>query len=73
MNLIGGENLEPSDFLRASCSFILVSFGGLLIGTLFALFTGLCTKFAKTLPVVQPLICLLFPYLAYLLGTLVLG
>lgn len=59
-----------SDFVRASGSFFLVSLGGLLIGTLFAILTGLGTKAARTLPVVQPLICLLLPYLSYLLSKL---
>jgi sodium/hydrogen exchanger-like protein 3 len=70
MNIIGSDHLEPYDFLRASGSFFLVSIGGLLFGTLFALFTGLTTKFARTISVVQPIICLLFPYLAYLLAEL---
>ncbi|KAI6182893.1 Sodium/hydrogen exchanger [Aphelenchoides bicaudatus] len=68
MNFIGGAHLELTDFVRASGSFFLVSLGGLLIGTLFALLAGLGTKAARKLPVVQPLICLLLPYLSYLLA-----
>uniref|UniRef100_A0A915CS91 Sodium/hydrogen exchanger n=1 Tax=Ditylenchus dipsaci TaxID=166011 RepID=A0A915CS91_9BILA len=68
MGIIGSENLETKDFARASGSFILVVVGGVLIGILAAAITGLTTKFANTLNVVQPLICLLFPYLAYLLS-----
>ncbi|KAI1705510.1 sodium/hydrogen exchanger family domain-containing protein [Ditylenchus destructor] len=68
MGVIGSEHLETKDFIRASGSFVLVVLGGVMIGTLAAAITGLTTKFANTLNVVQPLICLLFPYLAYLLA-----
>ncbi|CAD5215203.1 unnamed protein product [Bursaphelenchus xylophilus] len=68
MAVIGSENLVASDLVRVFGSFILVALGGVLFGTLAAIVTGLTTKMAGTLSVVQPLICLLFPYLAYLLA-----
>lgn len=68
MAVIGSENLVASDLVRVLGSFVLVALGGVLFGTLSAVVTGLTTKMARTLSVVQPLICLLFPYLAYLLA-----
>lgn len=84
---IGGPNLEASDFAKAGSSFFLVALGGIGIGIVWAAITGLVTKcqshqvsiivcllfyrYSHHLNVVQPLICLLFPYLAYLLAELV--
>jgi len=68
MGVIGSEHLNPKDFARASGSFVLVTLGGVVFGILAAAITGLTTKFGSTLNVVQPLICLLFPYMAYLLA-----
>lgn len=45
MAVIGTDHLLTTDFLRASGSFILVSLGGVLIGVLSAVITGLTTKF----------------------------
>uniref|UniRef100_A0A915ASD2 Sodium/hydrogen exchanger n=1 Tax=Parascaris univalens TaxID=6257 RepID=A0A915ASD2_PARUN len=68
MARIGPENLETEDFIKASVSFFLVAFGGITIGMVWAAITGLTTRFSDKVQVVQPLICLLFPYLAYLIS-----
>ncbi|KAK0403533.1 hypothetical protein QR680_016978 [Steinernema hermaphroditum] len=71
MAKIGPEYLEKEDFLKASFSFFLVAFGGIIIGVCGAAITGLTTKFSHSLNNVQPLICLLLPYLAYLIAEMV--
>lgn len=37
-----------------------------MIGVVYAILTGAVTKWSSEVNVVQPLTCLLFPYLAYL-------
>uniref|UniRef100_A0A914VXT0 Sodium/hydrogen exchanger n=1 Tax=Plectus sambesii TaxID=2011161 RepID=A0A914VXT0_9BILA len=71
MTEIGEENLHAKDFVTGGISFFVVSFGGVAIGLFWAVLTGFTTKHTNHLNVVQPLICLLFPYLAYLLAELV--
>ncbi|KAH7729187.1 sodium/hydrogen exchanger [Aphelenchoides avenae] len=68
MAIIGTDHIETYDFVRASGAFFLVALGGVLIGILASIVTGLTTKSAHSINVLQPLICLLFPYLAYLLA-----
>uniref|UniRef100_A0A0M3HYD1 Sodium/hydrogen exchanger n=1 Tax=Ascaris lumbricoides TaxID=6252 RepID=A0A0M3HYD1_ASCLU len=68
MARIGPEHLETEDFIKASVSFFLVAFGGITIGMVWAAITGLATRFSDKVQVAQPLICLLFPYLAYLIS-----
>uniref|UniRef100_A0A914S6K1 Cation/H+ exchanger domain-containing protein n=1 Tax=Parascaris equorum TaxID=6256 RepID=A0A914S6K1_PAREQ len=64
--MLSAGNLVSADYATAGASFFVVSLGGILIGIIWALLTGYTTKHASHLNVVQPLICLLFPYLAYL-------
>ncbi|VDN00872.1 unnamed protein product, partial [Thelazia callipaeda] len=68
MAKIGPENLEAQDFIKAPISFISVSFGGILIGIVGAALTGLVTKYSNSQQVLQPLTCLLIPYLSYLIA-----
>lgn len=84
MAIIGTDHIETYDFVRASGAFFLVALGGVLIGILACVVTGLTTRLALGLlsnaglpflfrtahhiNVLQPLICLLFPYMAYLLA-----
>ncbi|VDM94730.1 unnamed protein product, partial [Onchocerca ochengi] len=68
MAKIEPENLEADDFIKALISFFLVSFGGILIGIVGATVTGLVTKYSNKQQVLQPLICLLIPYLSYLVA-----
>uniref|UniRef100_A0A914PLD4 Cation/H+ exchanger domain-containing protein n=1 Tax=Panagrolaimus davidi TaxID=227884 RepID=A0A914PLD4_9BILA len=70
MATIGSEHLVFNDFLRASGAFFLVAIGGILIGIIGAAATGLTTRVTKEIAHSQPLICLLFPYLAYLIAEL---
>lgn len=44
MAIIGEEHLVTKDFILASGSFLLVALGGVLIGILTAIITGLTTK-----------------------------
>ncbi|VDN44179.1 unnamed protein product [Gongylonema pulchrum] len=69
--MVDAESLTHGDYAVAASSFFVVSIGGILIGLLWAIFTGFTTKHSRHLNVVQPLICLLFPYLAYLVAEMV--
>ncbi|KAL3981896.1 sodium/hydrogen exchanger 3 [Acanthocheilonema viteae] len=69
--MVDARTLTGADYATAASSFFVVSFGGLLIGLIWAILTGFTTKHSQHLNVVQPLICLLFPYLAYLTAEMV--
>lgn len=60
--------LDWTDYALAVLSFFWISIGGLVIGVAAALLAGLTTKLASEVDVVQPLLCLLIPYAAYLLA-----
>uniref|UniRef100_A0A914X3B0 Sodium/hydrogen exchanger n=1 Tax=Plectus sambesii TaxID=2011161 RepID=A0A914X3B0_9BILA len=64
-------NLLPVDFAAGFASFFVVALGGVFVGLVWAIITGFTTKHTNHLTVIQPLICLIFPYLAYLLSELV--
>ncbi|CAI4226217.1 unnamed protein product [Auanema sp. JU1783] len=68
MAKIGAEHLIREDFLHAFLSFIMVSTGGVVIGLAWVCITAIATKFSHDIPIVQPLICLVFPYLSYLIS-----
>uniref|UniRef100_A0A183CAB3 Sodium/hydrogen exchanger n=1 Tax=Globodera pallida TaxID=36090 RepID=A0A183CAB3_GLOPA len=65
---VGPEVLQWNDYLIGLLAFFWVSIGGILVGGLWAVLTGMVTKLGKDVSVVQPLTCLLFPYLAYLIA-----
>ncbi|VDM62908.1 unnamed protein product [Angiostrongylus costaricensis] len=68
MAKIGGENLIREDFLHAFINFVMVSTGGILIGLVWVCVTAFATKWSYDVPIVQPLVCLFFPYLSYLIA-----
>ncbi|KAL3097758.1 hypothetical protein niasHS_000493 [Heterodera schachtii] len=65
---VGPELVHWSDYFIGLLAFFWVSVGGILVGGLWAVLTGIVTKVGKDVSVVQPLTCLLFPYLAYLIA-----
>ncbi|KAF7638104.1 Sodium/hydrogen exchanger [Meloidogyne graminicola] len=68
MAAAGLEAIMWTDYLLAIIAFFWVSVGGILVGALWAVLTGIVTKWGAGVSVVQPLTCLLFPYLAYLIA-----
>uniref|UniRef100_A0A914E8X8 Sodium/hydrogen exchanger n=1 Tax=Acrobeloides nanus TaxID=290746 RepID=A0A914E8X8_9BILA len=68
MTEIGAENMLPVDYVTATSSFFVVSFGGILVGAIWAIITGLTTRLGVQVNVVQPLICFIFPYMSYLIA-----
>uniref|UniRef100_A0A1I8B4U3 Sodium/hydrogen exchanger n=1 Tax=Meloidogyne hapla TaxID=6305 RepID=A0A1I8B4U3_MELHA len=68
MAAAGVDAIIWTDYLLAIIAFFWVSVGGILVGALWAVLTGIVTKFGAGVSVVQPLTCLLFPYLAYLIA-----
>jgi sodium/hydrogen exchanger-like protein 3 len=68
---IGQENLIPSDIVLGCLSFFVVSLGGVLIGIIFGVVACFTTKFTEHTPVLEPLIILVYAYLAYLTSEMV--
>ncbi|CAF3492449.1 unnamed protein product [Rotaria sordida] len=68
---IGQENLIPLDLILGFLSFFVVSLGGVLIGIIFGVVACFTTKFTEHTPVLEPLIILVYAYLAYLTSEMV--
>ena len=68
MAKIGTENLIQEDFIHAILSFVMVSTGGIIIGLVWVCITAITTKYSYDFPIIQPLIVLSFPYMAYLIS-----
>lgn len=68
MAKIGTANLIHEDFVHAALSFVMVATGGIIVGLVWVCITALATKFSHDLPILQPLICLVFPYMSYLIS-----
>lgn len=68
MAKIGSENLIREDFVHALLNFAMVSTGGVLIGLVWVCVTAFATKWSYDVPILQPLVCLFFPYLSYLIS-----
>lgn len=63
---MGVDNITKLDILLGSSSFIVVAFGGSIIGLLFGFIASLTTKFTEHTPILEPLIIMTYSYLAYL-------
>ncbi|CAF1301854.1 unnamed protein product [Adineta ricciae] len=68
---IGQENLIAPDIILGCLSFFVVSLGGVLIGIIFGVVACFTTKFTEHTPVLEPLIILVYAYLAYLTSEMV--
>ncbi|UJR27956.1 hypothetical protein I4U23_009214 [Adineta vaga] len=68
---IGQEHLIPSDIILGCLSFFVVALGGVLIGIIFGVVACFTTKFTEHTPVLEPLIILVYAYLAYLTSEMV--
>ncbi|CAF4008609.1 unnamed protein product [Rotaria magnacalcarata] len=68
---IGQQNLILMDYVLGALSFFVVSLGGVLIGIIFGVVACFTTKFTEHTPVLEPLIILVYAYLAYLTSEMV--
>ncbi|CAF3848202.1 unnamed protein product, partial [Rotaria sordida] len=68
---IGQENIIPVDIVLGVLSFFVVALGGVLIGIIFGVIACFTTKFTEHTPVLEPLIILVYAYLAYLTSEMV--
>ncbi|CAL2049013.1 unnamed protein product [Caenorhabditis brenneri] len=68
---IGQAHLIYQDYTMSFINFFLVSCGGILVGTVFAVISSLGVKWGATVPVLQPIICITVPYMAYLCSEIV--
>ncbi|CAL2032711.1 unnamed protein product [Caenorhabditis brenneri] len=69
---IGTENLITSDYINGGVSFLVVAFGGIGIGLLFAFLASLLTKYSRgdEIKVLNSVFILILPYTCYLCGEL---
>ncbi|CAJ0575960.1 unnamed protein product, partial [Mesorhabditis spiculigera] len=65
---IGVKEIDFHDFFDAFQSFLTVSCGGILVGLVCVCLTAMMSKYSYVVPVVQPLICLVIPFLSYLIA-----
>ena len=68
---IGQANLIATDIVLGCLSFFVVALGGVLIGIIFGVIACFTTKFTEHTPVLEPLIILVYAYLAYLTSEMV--
>ena len=63
---IGQENIVAVDIVLGCLSFFVVALGGVLIGIIFGVIACFTTKYTEHTPVFEPLIILVYAYLAYI-------
>ena len=63
---IGKDNIEGVDIVLGATSFLLVAFGGVLIGLFFGVIASMTTKFTEKTPILEPLIIITYAYISYL-------
>ena len=65
---IGADNIVASDVLLAIVSFLVVMVGSLVIGTMMGLAGAFSTRFTHHLRVMEPMIVVVIPYLAFIVA-----
>ncbi|CAJ0581238.1 unnamed protein product, partial [Mesorhabditis spiculigera] len=68
--IIGSENLISRDFYYGAISYMVVAFGGIGIGLLFAAGACFITKYTREVNILNPVFVLVVPYLCYLTAEL---
>lgn len=63
---IGKDNIEGVDIVLGATSFLVVAFGGVLIGLFFGVIASMTTKFTEKTPILEPLIIITYAYISYL-------
>ncbi|KAK0401327.1 hypothetical protein QR680_015719 [Steinernema hermaphroditum] len=63
---IGEDNLTPTDYAAGGLSFIVIAFGGTLIGVAFALACSFVTKYTDRVKILAPVFIFVVPYISYL-------
>ena len=63
---MGTQNIQGVDIALGFVSFLIVAFGGVIIGIIFGVIACFTTKFTEHTPVLEPLIILTYSYLSYL-------
>jgi len=63
---IGAENIVAADVVLGMVSFVVVIVGSVAIGTLMGVAGGFCARFTHHLRVMEPMVVVVIPYLAFL-------
>jgi NhaP-type Na+/H+ or K+/H+ antiporter len=63
---LGQENIQTLDIVLGATSFLVVAFGGVIIGLFFGVLASATTKYTEKTPVLEPLIIVSYAYIAYL-------
>ena len=63
---IGEENIKAVDVVLGATSFLVVAFGGVIIGIFFGIIASMTTKYTEKTPILEPLIIITYAYLSYL-------
>lgn len=68
--LIGQTNLNAFDYIQGIISFLFISFGGILIGLLFAIIASIATRYTNHMRILAPVFIFLIPYMSYMTAEL---
>ncbi|PAV62386.1 hypothetical protein WR25_26733 [Diploscapter pachys] len=65
---IGAENLIARDYVFGGISYLIVCFGGIGIGLLFAFIACFITKYSRDVNILNPVFVIVIPYCSYLVS-----
>ncbi|PAV81992.1 hypothetical protein WR25_00629 [Diploscapter pachys] len=65
---IGAENLIARDYVFGGVSYLIVCFGGIGIGLLFAFIACFITKYSRDVNILNPVFVIVIPYCSYLVS-----
>ena len=63
---IGADNIVMSDIFKGFASFLVVAFGGTIVGIIWGYVTGFVTRFTNHARILEPLFVFTMAYLSYL-------
>ncbi|CAI4226429.1 unnamed protein product [Auanema sp. JU1783] len=64
----GGEGLITMDYVNGGISYLVVAFGGIGIGLVFAFLASFITKYSRDVEILNPVFVIVLPYTCYLVA-----